>query len=70
MLSDVWMESDLLGFQLSQAVFLHVQQLLNGASKKNLKAAASDLKQVSPLASTGSCKGARDHRTCVQFFFL
>ena len=68
------METDLLGFQLSQAAFLQVQQLLNSASKKSLKTAVADLKQVSRRALWADGKAAtvgprRQAETVSVFFF-
>jgi hypothetical protein len=40
------MEDTTLGLQLSQAVFQQIQQLFASVSKKNLKTAIADIKQV------------------------
>jgi hypothetical protein len=67
------METDLLGFQLSQAAFLQVQQLLNIASKKSLKTAVADLKQVSVRTSRGGPEGGRQRAQAAGadgFFFF
>ncbi len=70
------METDLLGFQLSQAAFLQVQQLLNNASKKSLKTAVADLKQVSLRTCLGDKKAViketkrAAHGAAAAFFFF